>query len=227
MACLQALLDISLPAPPSGPGSRNIYTPTHSNHYHHHIQQPASSTPHVYDAAAAAAAGFPGYPGFTADGAAMGYDGGAGFAGFNPAQQGYYSPMPSLSGLQQEGSPAPPGVAVLDGGMHAQQQHQQHMMLYGAGQHVGQLQQYMAGQQLMTADANMAATSAGMLPGGAGNSAQEWQMAAAGAAAAAPNGNGMAYGFTGMVGGGLLPPGGMLTEQQLAMLSMQQQQQQQ
>lgn len=96
-------------------------------------------------------------------------------------------------------------------------------MLYGAGQHVGQLQQYMAGQQLMTADENMAATAAGTLPGGAGTSAQEWQMAAAGAAAA-PDSNGMAYGFTGLVGSGLMPPDGMLFEQQLAMLSMQQQQ---
>lgn len=204
---LQAVLSTQLPMLPGGAGSRSAYTPSPSHlqpqyRQHHMLYGLSSSAQQLYDPAAA---GYPSLSGYGAEGAVAGYGEASAVMGMSALSTAYYTPMPSLSGVQGSGSPAVGGQGTDVAGQ--QQQHQ--LMLYGQGGSNPQLQQLVEpGQHSMLAAvvpaASAATTGAGDVPANSDSTAQGWQVppadasTAAAAAAGGPAGsNGCLHGAQG------------------------------
>jgi hypothetical protein len=192
----QAVLNTQLPTLP-GPGSRHAYTPAHSSHlaqqqYNQYMQQTASSTSQLYDAGAAAAAGFQGAL-FAAEGPATGSE-----AAAAAAYGGFYTPMPSLSGVQLAASPLSGTAAAAQAGAGSGHQH---LMLYGPGNIPGQVTQFLQGRQVLGPDAAAGVDAA--MP-------QGWQGLIGGVAAMPADSSGAGYGAAAQDAG----VGTMLGEQQ-------------
>jgi hypothetical protein len=166
----------------------------------------SSSTPNLTDAAAAE--GFQGYPGYEG---VSGLDAmtaaAAAYGGFHATNPGFYTPMPSLLGVQlAAASPVPGGAAAA---AHTAGVSGHPLMLYGPGSLPGQGLQLQPGQQMLAMDAaaasGAAAAAGGVLMGSHGNLLQGWQQiqqaVGAGGAAAGPAGSiGLTYGAAGATG---------------------------
>jgi hypothetical protein len=223
LRALQAVLNTPLPTFTMGPGGRGTHTPSysshqHGHHHHHHLQHMSGSTPQLTDAAAE---GFQGYPGYAAEGVA-GLDAmtaaAAAYGSFHAANPGFYTPMPSLLGVQLAAASPVPGGAAAAG--HAGGTSGHPLMLYGPGNLPGQGLQLQPGQQMLTMDAGAAsgAAAAGdVLMGSHGDLLQGWQQMQQAVGANGAAGVGGSMGLT------YAAPGTAGDQQLGAMLALQQQ----